>query len=148
MTVRTTAYTANEPNGGGSYSAMGNRLRYGGNLYSAASDWSWLPMGTVFRMKSNGRTYVIDDYGSALVGRQTIDLYTPNSRVMNSWGVRHMDIEIIKLGSYDRSLSLLESRQAGARYVRRMVAALRQRQAGAIAVLLAGGGASSGPLAP
>lgn len=130
--VRTTAYTPHERNGGGVYSAMGNRLRYGNSLYSAASDWSWLPLGTVFKMRSNGRTYVIEDYGSALVGRKTIDLFTPNGRLMRAWGVRHEAIEVLKLGSFDRSLAVLESRQRGAGHVRRMVAALRKRKAGAV----------------
>ncbi len=128
--VRTTAYTHDEPNGGGRFAATGCRLRYGGSLYSAASDWAWLPLGTIFRMPGNGRTYIIEDYGSALVGRKTIDLYSPNAQVMNAWGVRHVGIEILKLGSFAKSLSMLEPRQRHGGHVRRMVAALRKRQTG------------------
>src|SRR5436189_4700450 len=83
MTVRTTAYTHTEP--GGRNNAIGTRLHYGGDEYSAASDWSWMPLGTRFRMLENGRNYVIEDYGSALVGRQTIDLYMPTRALMRNW---------------------------------------------------------------
>ena len=122
MTVRTTAYTHTEP--GGSKNAIGTRLRFGGKEYSAASDWSWMPLGTRFRMIENGRTYVIEDYGSALVGRQTVDLYFPTRRAMNAWGVRHVPIEILEWGSKPMSLKLLAPR-ARHRHVARMCAQLR-----------------------
>lgn len=122
MTVRTTAYTHTEA--GGAKNAIGSRLRFGGAVNSAAADWSWLPLGTRFRMVENGRTYVIEDYGSALVGRKTVDLYMPNRRTMNAWGVRHVDIEILEWGSRAMSLKLLEPRQRN-RHVRSMVYSLR-----------------------
>ena len=122
MLVRTTAYTHTEA--GGSKNAIGGRLRFGGDTYSAASDWSWLPLGTRFRMLSNGRTYVIEDYGSALVGRKTVDLYMPTRKMMNSWGMRHVEIEILEWGSSKMSLKMLEPRQRH-KHVRMMVAALR-----------------------
>ncbi len=122
MTVRTTAYTHTEP--GGSRNAIGSALHYGGKEYSAASDWSWLALGTRFRMVENGRIYVIEDYGSALVGRQTIDLYVPSRREMNRWGVRHMDIEILDWGSKTMSLKMLAPRCRNA-HVAAMVAQLR-----------------------
>jgi 3D (Asp-Asp-Asp) domain-containing protein len=137
LKVRTTAYTATEPNGGGRFSAIGTRLRHGGEVYSAASDWSWLPLGTIFRMKETGRTYRIEDYGSALVGRKTIDLFMPSNARMHAWGMRHVNIEIIKMGCFQRSLDVLRPRQK-ARHVRKMVAALRTKQLAA-APLLAGG---------
>jgi 3D (Asp-Asp-Asp) domain-containing protein len=123
MKVRTTAYTHTEP--GGSKNAIGGRLRFGGPTYSAAADWSWMPLGTRFRMLENGRTYVIEDYGSALVGRQTVDLYKPTRRAMNQWGVRHVDIEILEWGSRAMSLKVLEPRQRN-RHVRAMCVALRK----------------------
>ena len=107
--------------------AIGGRLRFGGDTYSAASDWSWLPLGTRFKMVSNGRTYVIEDYGSALVGRKTVDLYMPTRRTMNAWGVRHVEIEILEWGSKAMSLKMLEPRQRNS-HVRRMVYALRNGQ--------------------
>ena len=125
MHVRTTAYTHTEA--GGSNNAIGSRLRYGGTgIYSAASDWSWMPLGTRFRMVENGRTYVIEDYGSALVGRQTIDLYMPTRRIMRDWGVRHVEIEILEWGSETMSLKLLAPR-ARHRHVGVMVAQLRKQ---------------------
>ena len=125
MHVRTTAYTHTEA--GGSNNAIGSRLRYGGGgTFSAASDWSWMPLGTRFRMVENGRTYVIEDYGSALVGRQTIDLYMPTRRIMRDWGVRHVEIEILEWGSETMSLKLLAPR-ARHRHVGVMVAQLRKQ---------------------
>jgi 3D (Asp-Asp-Asp) domain-containing protein len=123
LTVRTTAYTHTEA--GGIKNAIGSRLRYGTGEYSAASDWSWLPLGTRFRMVENGRIYVIEDYGSALVGRKTIDLYVPSMREVRRWGVRHQEIEILEMGSKAMSLKLLAPR-ARNRHVAVMVAQLRR----------------------
>lgn len=126
--IRTTAYTATEPNGGGYKSAIGTKLNHSGPMYSAAADWSWMPLGTVFRMKDTGRTYKVEDYGSALVGRQTVDIYMPNDAKMNAWGVRQVDIEIIEMGCFKKSLSVLEPRTKSP-HVRKMVNSLRQRAA-------------------
>jgi 3D (Asp-Asp-Asp) domain-containing protein len=123
MVVRTTAYTHTEP--GGRNNAIGTRLRFGGATYSAASDWSWMPLGTRFYMPCTGRTYVIEDYGSALVGRKTIDLYMPTRKMMNQWGMRHVEIQILEWGSRAMSLKMLEPRQRNS-HVRVMVAALRK----------------------
>jgi len=108
LTVRTTAYTQTES--GGARNAIGGRLHFGGDEFSAASDWSWLPLGTRFELLSSGRTYVIEDYGSALVGKQTIDLFFPNRASVRNWGVRHEDIKIIEWGSEAMSLKLLTPR--------------------------------------
>jgi len=125
MTVRTTAYTHTEK--GGVKNAIGERLRFGnGGVYSAASDWSWLPLGTRFRIIGTPRTYVIEDYGSALVGRQTIDLYMPSRHQMNAWGVRHVEIEILEWGSKAMSLKMLQPRTRNS-HVRVMVAQLRKQ---------------------
>jgi len=125
MTVRTTAYTHTEK--GGIRNAVGERLHFGGGgAYSAASDWSWLPLGTRFRIMGTPRTYVIEDYGSALVGRETIDLYVPSRHEMNAWGVRHVEIEILEWGSKAMSLKMLQPR-TGHSHVRMMVAQLRKQ---------------------
>lgn len=124
MTVRTTAYTHTEP--GGSKNAIGGRLRFGAAQRSAASDWSWLPLGTRFKMLSNGSEYVIEDYGSALVGRKTVDLYFPSRSAMRAWGVRHEEIEIIEWGSEAMSLKLLAPRTRNG-HVATMVTALRRQ---------------------
>lgn len=126
MTVRTTAYTQTEP--GGANNACGSRLHFGGDSYSAASDWSWLPLGTRFKMVCNGRNYVIEDYGSALVGRKTIDLFMPSRQLMRNWGTRNVDIEILEWGSEAMSLKLLAPRCRN-HHVAVMVAQLRKKGA-------------------
>lgn len=121
MRVRTTAYTHTEP--GGISSAIGTRLRFGSEMTSAASDWSWLPVGTRFTLLSSGRTYVIEDYGSALVGRKTIDLYMPTMSAVDAWGVRWEEIQIHEMGSFPISRMLLEKRRDN-RSVRAMLATM------------------------
>src|SRR5262245_7699992 len=80
MTVRTTAYTHTEA--GGIKNGVGGRLRFKSPVRSAAADWSWLPLGTRFILTSDkAQQYVIEDYGSALVGRQTIDMYMPSMKM-------------------------------------------------------------------
>ena len=55
---------------------------------SAAADWARWPAGTIFRVLSTGQLYRVEDYGWALSGRNTIDLYMATPREMNGWGVR------------------------------------------------------------
>jgi 3D (Asp-Asp-Asp) domain-containing protein len=121
MVVRTTAYHHSEP--GGRANGIGGTLSA---AHSAASDWSWMPLGTRFRIVSTGEDYVIEDYGSALVGRKTIDIYKSTRSAMNAWGVRHVEIEIIEWGSPAVSLRVLEPRQKYG-YIQRMVSGLRQQ---------------------
>jgi 3D (Asp-Asp-Asp) domain-containing protein len=124
LTVRTTAYTQTEA--GGSKNAIGGRLHFGGTVYSAASDWSWLPLGTRFKLLSTGHEYVIEDYGSALVGKQTIDLFFPTRSGMRGWGVRHEEIQILEWGSEAMSLKLLAPRCRNA-HVAVMVTQLKKQ---------------------
>lgn len=121
MYVRTTAYHHSEP--GGRVTAVGGYLR---PTHSAAADWSWLPAGTRFRILETGEDYVIEDYGSALVGKYTIDLYKSTRGEMNRWGVRYVTIEITELGSYKTSLAVLVPRQRHP-HVRAMVAGLKKK---------------------
>ena len=127
LMVRTTAYTQTEP--GGWANGIGGRLRYNMSNSSAASDWSWLPVGTRFRMLCTGRNYVIEDYGSALVGRRTIDLFCPSRGLMRQWGMRHVEIEILEWGSPRKSLEVLGDRRRHPQ-VRKMVASLTQQARG------------------
>jgi 3D (Asp-Asp-Asp) domain-containing protein len=90
---------------------------------SAAADWSRWPAGTVFKVLSTGQMYRVDDYGWALAGTNTIDLYMPSQKAMNTWGVRHVPIQVIKWGDPQQSLAVLRGRQSY-RHVRRMVLAL------------------------
>ena len=123
LTVRTTAYSHNEKDHiiYKKKNAVGTNLKYTSKLRSAAADWSEYPVGTEFRIASEpGVTYVIDDYGSALVGTKTIDLYKPSIRSMNQWGVRHVDIEVLKWGCYEESLKIMNPRTRY-KHVRAMV---------------------------
>ena len=121
--VRTTAYTCSRHGTG--KNANGFQLK-AGDLNSAAADWSRFPLGTKFNICGTRQTYVVDDYGPALVGTDNIDLYMASPREMHRWGVRKVTINIIELGSYDRSLALLKPRKH-VPYVRRMVKLLQQK---------------------
>lgn len=112
ISVRTTAYCHNESDhlAYGRLTARGTYLRYGA-VRSAAADWSRFPAGTRFRIAGEpGVIYEVDDYGSALVGTGTIDLYKPTRGLMNSWGVRNVDIEVLQWGSFENSLRLMQGR--------------------------------------
>jgi 3D (Asp-Asp-Asp) domain-containing protein len=73
----------------------------------AAAHWSRWQAGTVFRLLSTGQSYRVEDYGWALSGRNTIDLYMANQREMNSWGAREETIEILQWGDPQESLQFL-----------------------------------------
>lgn len=124
MHVRTTAYCQHE-DGGVRINALGRSLS-GQHVRSAAADWSRFPLGTRFRLATSGEEYEIDDYGGALVGTNTIDLYKNSRAEMRRWGVRYVDIDILQWGSDKRSLRVLRPRAKHAR-VRRMVAALQTK---------------------
>lgn len=110
--VRTTAYTCSEADHiqYGSKNATGTQLRYTNRVRSAAADWSFYPVGTTFRIKGLPYLYVVDDYGSALTGTGTIDIYKPSKDVMNLWGRRNVEISIVQWGSFTRSAELLSQR--------------------------------------
>jgi 3D (Asp-Asp-Asp) domain-containing protein len=100
---------------------------------SAAADWSRWPAGTVFRLLSTGQNYRVEDYGWALAGRNTIDLYMPNQREMNSWGARQEAIEVLKWGDPQESLQFLRRHQ-DYRHIKRMVLELEGRKKEAAAL--------------
>ena len=118
--VRTTAYTHTEE--GGHRNAIGQRLSSQNNI-SAAADWSRFPLGTRFQIVGTEDRYIIDDYGGALVGTNTIDLYKTSRKEVRRWGVRHVDIDILEWGSKQQSLKVLSPRKKHAR-VRRMIAGI------------------------
>jgi len=88
---------------------------------------SSLDSGTVFRLLSTGQNYRVEDYGWALSGRNTIDLYMANQREMNSWGARPETIEVLKWGDPQESLQFLRRHQ-DYRHIKRMVLELEGRQ--------------------
>ena len=121
--VRTTAYTRVEK--GGRRNALGTYLS-GHHVMSAASDWSRFPLGTRFKIVSTREEFIIDDYGTALVGTSTIDLYKPTKLEMKRWGVRTVDIDILQWGSEEQSLKVLGPRAKHVT-VRRMIAGLQKK---------------------
>jgi 3D (Asp-Asp-Asp) domain-containing protein len=100
---------------------------------SAAADWSRWPAGTVFRLLSTGQVYRVEDYGWALSGRNTIDLYMPNQREMNSWGAREEAIQVVQWGDPQQSLQFLQSHQ-NYKHIKRMVLELEGRHKSAAAL--------------
>lgn len=111
-TVRTTAYTHTEADHlkYGNKTALGTELRYSPEYHSAAADWSRFPLGTKFRIKGYDRLFVVDDYGKALTGSRTIDIYFDTKQRMNNWGVRWVEIEVLEFGSFHESRKILASR--------------------------------------
>ena len=129
MAVRTTAYTHSESDHliYGRLSALGSPLKFG-NIRSAAADWSRYPLGTKFRIKGQPSVvYEVDDYGSALVGTNTIDLYCPTRGMMDRWGVRNVGIEVLEWGSYSRSAEVMRNR-VHYPHVRRMLTDIQSRR--------------------
>ena len=124
--VRTTAYTHSESDHiiYGARTAVGSNLKYG-SVRSAAADWSVYPVGTIFQIEGLPYLYQVDDYGSALVGTNTIDLYKPDKATMNAWGVRNVNIRVIKWGSFSKSLTILRPRTAYP-HIRKMVARIER----------------------
>lgn len=124
QTVRTTAYTQTEP--GGWHSAIGTRLcDKNGTVKSAAADWSRFPLGTKFKILSTGEVYEVCDYGSALVGKDTIDLFKSSRRAMHQWGARCVQIEILRWGSPEKSREWLSPRSRHP-HIQSMLASLSQ----------------------
>jgi len=111
ITVRTTAYTHTEADHlqYGRSTAAGGTLS-NGPVKSAGADWSRFPVGTRFRILETDTIYEIDDYGSALVGTDTIDLYKINKGKMREWGVREVEIEILSWGCYETSYTIMAPR--------------------------------------
>lgn len=87
---------------------------------SAAADWARWPAGTTFRLLSTGQIYKVDDYGWALSGRNTIDLYMANRTEMNKWGLRQERIQILRWGDSQASAQVLNGRQQY-KHLRRML---------------------------
>ena len=127
--VRTTAYTQSESDHivYGAKSAVGNTLKYG-EVRSAAADWSVYPVGTEFKIEGEPYVYQVDDYGSALVGTKTIDLYRPSKASMNDWGARNVNIQVTKWGSFDRSLAIMKPREGKKPHIRQMITQIEAKR--------------------
>src|SRR5204862_6695550 len=94
--------------------------------------WCHFPLVTRYRMSDTKEEYSIDDYGNALIGTDTIDLYKPSRLEMKQWGVRHVDIDILEWGSEEKSLKVLAPR-CKHHCVRQMVAALEKKRGKTVA---------------
>jgi 3D (Asp-Asp-Asp) domain-containing protein len=125
--VKATAYSSGVQCNGAwpARNAVGGRLK-SGEVNSAAADWSRFPVGTKFRVKETGKVYQVDDYGSAMVGKDKVDLFMPDYRQVNRWGVRSVSLEIVEWGSAEKSLKILKPR-AKSKHVRKMVEQLEAK---------------------
>ena len=129
--VKTTAYTHTESDHL-KYkvsTAAGGKLKYG-DTRSAAADWSVYPVGTVFKIEGDSHLYEVDDYGSALVGTRTIDLYKPSKASMKEWGARKVDINVVRWGSTSQSLAILKPRVNKAPHIAQMIKEIQKTPAG------------------
>ena len=130
VAVTATAYSSGAKCNGAwaQRNAIGGRLK-SGEVNSAAADWSRFPLGTKFKVVETGKVYIVDDYGSAMVGKDKVDLFHTSYRDVYRWGVRQVNLEIIEWGCPAESLTVLKPRTR-APHVRRMVQALRERSPG------------------
>ena len=102
--------------------------RFPDQIYgSAAADWARWPAGTIFRVVSTGQLYRVEDYGWALSGRNTIDLYMATPGEMNRWGVRQELIQIVQWGDAGESLRHLAA-HTKYRHIKRMVLELEGKE--------------------
>ncbi len=126
--VITTAYSLLEEDSKpyGMLTASGETLQAEGETRSAAADWSRYPLGTKFRILGQPQVYVVNDYGSALVGTDTIDIYQPCFATMRSWGAPTVGIEILEWGSVERSKEILKGRIHAAPHVRVMLETIKE----------------------
>ena len=126
--VKTTAYSHVEADSlkYGRKNAAGGTLQYGSTVRSAAADWSVFPVGTIFKIVGEPWYYTVDDYGSALVGTKTIDLYRPCMAGIKDWGAREVKIQVVKWGSYSRSMEILNDRTRHS-HVRAMINGIRRK---------------------
>ena len=129
VTATTTRVTKTTVRGAKRAVAVGKPPKIG----SAAADWSRWPVGTTFRLLSTGQTYRVEDYGWALSGRNTIDLYMSNRRDMNTWGARQEPIQILHWGDPQQSLQFLQS-HTDYKHIKRMVLELQGRNEEAAAL--------------
>lgn len=129
--ARTTAYTNSESDHikYGVKNAVGTTLKYNSRVRSAAADWSYYPVGTVFKIKGQPYLYVVDDYGSALTGTGTIDIFQPSRATMNKWGTRKVEINVVQWGSLERSANLL-CKRTGYSHCRQMYGNIQRLRGG------------------
>lgn len=79
----------------------------------------------MFEIQETGEICQVDDYGWALAGTNTIDLYKPSMRDMRFWGVRRVHIHILRWGDPWHSYRLLKPVRRYA-HVKRMLREIRK----------------------
>jgi len=84
-------------------------------------------VGTRFKIKGLPQEYVVDDYGTALVGSDTIDIYKPTLSSMKEWGTRQVGIEVMEWGSFSESARILESRAHKGGHVSEMLKEIQKK---------------------
>ncbi len=138
--VRTTSYShmENEPGAPGRLNAAGTILKYG-QVRSAAADWSQYPVGTTFKIKGLPYTYVVDDYGSSLVGTNTIDIFHPTMSGMRHWATRPAEITVVHWGSWERTANLLSRRCQHPHCAQMYAGVLRKIRSGEVTSTSTGG---------
>jgi 3D (Asp-Asp-Asp) domain-containing protein len=111
--IRTTAYTLDEKD----HKKYKNKDACGKVLKaesSIATSWDQFPVDT--KLKIGGNIYTVTDYGKFILkaGKYpvpTVDVYQPSKSDMREWGVRYFDdVEIVQMGSYEKSLEILKDR--------------------------------------
>lgn len=127
--VKTTAYTHHEEDSKpyGIKTALGTDLQHEGEVRSAAADWSRYPVGTRFKIVGQSQVYQVDDYGSALVGTDMIDIYQPTMAEMRRWGAPIVGIEVLEWGSFLKSAEILEGRVNKAEHCREMFEQIQEK---------------------
>lgn len=78
------------------YTASGERAIQGVTI---AADWSVLPVGTVVEVDGYGE-YVVHDKGGAIKVNK-IDIYFESHQEALEWGVKTVNLRVIKLGGDD-----------------------------------------------
>lgn len=79
----------------------------------------------MFQIQGDPSVYIVDDYGRALVGTRTIDIYQPTVGLMKIWGTRKVNIRVLRWGSSAKSLTVLRPRASKAPHVREMISRIQ-----------------------
>ena len=113
IVLKTTAYAFQEKD----HKVYKNKSAIGTKLIknqSCATDWSQFPVGT--ELKIDDKLYIVDDYGSALIKPKgaipVVDIYQTSLTMMKKYGAKyHNNVQIVKMGSFEKSLQILQSRK-------------------------------------
>jgi hypothetical protein len=79
------------------------------------------------RFEGESYVYQVDNYGSALVGTKTIDLYRRSKASLNQRCACNANIKVLKWGSFDQSLAIMKPRVGIKPHIRQMVSAIETR---------------------